>query len=559
MANDGYILKKHPAPRILYNYLWDLTKSIKDIKLRSKSQHFLGHLYASTSTKHLKKNETAEFIPIGSRIIESEFTREFKVQRLVKMGLIEFKNHCHSIPGVKNRCREFKLTDEVFNEANKIEADAIFLMWENMIQTGKYSGMVNLMNGRTIVTRKKNELKKEKGKYNPNIPSFIIDSMKAIQSCPFNPVEVLYLVKAKRDKYTAAVEQLKEIKSEHGSSSEEYEQAKTLKNRVFGKYINDLTALKTIMLQEPTPFQHRFFEYNAAYAHQTSGRIHEINGGFLSASKPFKALFLQDLPCPIYNYDMKNAQAEILLQEFKHSGLPCPWLENYLKDPNSKQRYADKVGIPVKIWKKIFFSIVMGGDAYSPEGTVYSALLEHCKGDDGQTEKILEKVKYHLDELLRATSEWRIYLYKGNDKRYMYKHNSLHWKNACGKRLNDFGVITVKGKPKMVDRDDNLLDEESEIKLPEIKRKIAAFILQGQEACFIHHLIILCKKQNIPVYRYEYDGLMTGAPIPLPLVKKAAKQANMVTPKLELKDICSDHKLKKTLKSLNLIGHKYKE
>jgi len=84
-----------------------------------------------------------------------------------------------------------------------------------------------------------------------------------------------------------------------------------------------------------------------------------------------------------------------------------------------------------------------------------------------------------------------------------------------------------------------------------LKRFLASFILQGQEACFIHHLTMLCKKINIPVYKNEHDGLIVGKKIPQKLVVVAARLAKTKsTPTLNIKPICSDAKRNKIIKHL---------
>jgi len=67
-------------------------------------------------------------------------------------------------------------------------------------------------------------------------------------------------------------------------------------------------------------------------------------------------------------------------------------------------------------------------------------------------------------------------------------------------------------------------------------------MLQGQEACFIHYLTIICTKNDIPVYKNEYDGLITGKEIPEELVQQAADVSGMANPVLELKPLCTDDK-----------------
>ncbi len=86
--------------------------------------------------------------------------------------------------------------------------------------------------------------------------------------------------------------------------------------------------------------------------------------------------------------------------------------------------------------------------------------------------------------------------------------------------------------------------DKREIK--KVKRKLAAFVLQGQESCFIHHLTVLCDKEDIPIYKNEHDGLITGKPIPNELVMKASEKSHLEFPILEIKPLCDDNKQSET-------------
>lgn len=119
-----------------------------------------------------------------------------------------------------------------------------------------------------------------------------------------------------------------------------------------------------------------------------------------------------------------------------------------------------------------------------------------------------------------------------------------------------------------LDRNDNIVlmesvemhkkePEKHEIKIikrtSEIKRKLAAFILQGQEACFIHQLTLLCTEKKIKVMKNEHDGIITNKPIPIELVTEASILAGLEGAELDKKDLASKDDIKTASR---LIGKK---
>jgi len=78
-TGDGYIRKKYPVVKSVYDYLWSLTDNIypylnksKDLeKQRKACHHFIAHLYVSMRYKYQKSDDPIEalMIPIyGSRM-----------------------------------------------------------------------------------------------------------------------------------------------------------------------------------------------------------------------------------------------------------------------------------------------------------------------------------------------------------------------------------------------------------------------------------------------------------------------------------------------------------
>jgi hypothetical protein len=408
--------------------------------------------------------------------------------------------------------------------------------------------MVDLVTGRSTSNSKNSKLTKMTGNVrDTNMPILIRDSIKSMKPCPFNPTYVFKWLHRLDRKHRREKNNYRRALSKYEKGSPEFNVAQREYLRAQGKKLNDFGAIETILNQNPKIISvtskngDPLFEYKTAYSVQSSGRISEINGGFQSASKYLKRSLLRDMPKMKINYDLKGSQANILLQEFEACNLKSPWLESYLSNPDAKDKYAGKVGIPVDVWKDCFYALIMGAEAKSMFGAVFKAFKYHFDGDWGKAKKAHKLFLKIAKELIEVTEKWRNYIYETNDRRYHYQHDGKkHWRNACGMRFKAFGLIKDgAGRNILIDclNDNKPLPHKRNI--DKCKRKLAAFILQGQEACFIHHLTIICSKNDIPVYKNEHDGIIVGKKIPDELVKMAAEKSGLNNPILIKKPLCA--------------------
>jgi len=560
-SGAGYIQSNFPAPRILFKYLWSLTEDIglkgkpKEVREEREMYHrFIAHIYVNMRTQ-VRDLDTFQgrngYVPIYSRLIECEFGREFDKMKLRDADIIE-SNMPNQLTG---KSREFRLTDKIFNTAMKIEFDSLYKCSDNLLckkkKAKKAYDLVNLMTGRLHKQRQRSEFSKKGGNIDyANLPKLIKKSIKSLKPCPFNPQYIHGWVEKLRKKYKYERIKFKKIKKQFAEGSDEYGAAEKDYRRAFGRYLNDQLSLQTILSQKPKKLKNRkstdggpLYKYKAAYSIQSSGRISEINGGFQNACQYFKHKFCRHVP-NIYNYDLKNSQAAILIEELEKCGFPCPWLKKYVENPDMKKELAKEIGIPVDLWKDCFYALVFGAVADSRHGTIYNELEDHFEGDLKKTEKAFRSFTKVLSELTKVTEEWRDYVYESKDRRYYYQHGDfIYWKNACGMHFKDYGIRKTKeGNIQLYDKLGNDERIESKRGINKCKRRLAAFILQGQEACFIHNLTIVCSGNNIPVYKNEHDGIITGKKIPQELIGEAAKKANIRSPEMKIKKFCSKEK-----------------
>ena len=553
-SGGGFFQSNYPVPRKLYRYLWSLTEDIKlkgkpqtVRKKRKKYHRFITHVFMNMRTQVINQKTFQngnECVPIYSRLIENKFGRKFRVRKLRKK-IIKIKGH-NTLAG---NSREFSLKDEIYEKALRIEFKGMSKFWNNLLcekkKAKKDYDLVNLVTGRLHERPKKSALSEKCGNIDyANLPKLINKSIKSLSPSPFNPKYIRRWVKKLRNKYKYEVRNFKKIREEFEDGSAEYKAAEKDFVKARGKYLNDFLSLMTITSQNPKKSLHNstdgdsLCEYKAAYSIQGSGRISEIRGGFQNASRYFKYLFYRHVP-NIYNYDLKNSQATMLMEELEKCGFQCSWLKKYIEEADVKKELAATIGISVDLWKDCFYALIFGAEAERQHGAIYENIYEYFRGDLSKTKTAYRSFKRILKELLTATKKWRDYLYESDDKRYHYHHDGFkYWKNACGMHFKDYGIKKKNGNIHLYDKlNDNRLITSKPL-INRCKRRLAAFMLQGKEACFIHNLTILCHENNIPVYKNEHDGIITGKNISEELIDAAALMAKVNSPHMEIKELC---------------------
>ena len=570
-TGNGYLLKDYKGSRELYKYLWSLTEKLEDfietedelepeeaLETRKLYHKFITHIYVSTCLKSIKnKNyEKLVTIPIPSNLIWGKFKRKVQVTVLKEMRIIDYGGYYHSHKGGK--CREFRLNKNVLNKAQDIAHQNTFNAWNALIDNLKHIQQVNLFTGRALQSSKKHQFSiAYNNKVDFETPELIKNSLNSLKPCPFNPHEIIVwyenvniIYEGFRERF---LEMQQEINQRHPKKTF-HERLKISKyfelykkyNKAQGLRNNIRIALETIYNQNPTPINQytddneQLFQYSAAYRPLLSGRVTEIHGGFQTLMTPCKKLLLDGVP-NIYNYDLKNSQAVILAKELRICDMLSPWLEEYIDSSDMRETLAKEVGITVACWKQCFYSTIMGADTGE-----FGAIFDSIRSEVGDYEKALqihENLLDALQPLLTACENWRDFLLQKPSKRYTYKHNNYHWRNACG--------LTFKGYAISADDSSEVIDTltgeivTNKKYLDKLKRMLAAFFLQGKEAQFIHLLTTLCSENEIPVYKNEHDGIITGKMIPNDLIQEISDEVDLPNFELNIKDICSKDKFEK--------------
>jgi len=543
----GYILKMYKVPKVVYDYVWALTKGAKDLKQRRKYHKFISHILANMLIHSKELSETSEediSVPIYSRLIDKEFGRNFNWTILKKNKLLEFSPHSTN----NHISREFRIPDDIF--------DAFVKKMECILDPSasvEDLAFVNFMTGKKVET-KSTLYQLSHGTKNFNIPLIIKESMDSLLPGPIDLEKAKKWVERMGKKYDHE-NLLFEKRTKKCKSGRSYEKHLRECRILKGRYLNDLSSLNAILSNNPTKTG-RFtkngnpiYSVKPSYGIQKSGRLFEIGGGFQSASRAMKRVSIKNIP-ELYNYDIKGSQGFILQQEMENYGIKCGWLRKYLGKKDAKITYAKRTGITVDIWKECFYALIMGAKAPNKRGDVYKTIANYFKNDETKVDSTHKRFLSVTAGLRKATDKWRDILFSKPIKQHrsIYK-GCMRWKNACNMIFKDYYILDKKDpEHSLVDADGN----KSNIYRPKCKRELAAFILQGQEALFIHWLTVLCSKNDIPVYRNEHDGIITGKKIPPKIIKEARTKSGFKEAEIVIKQICSDEEFKEKLSYIKI-------
>lgn len=436
------------------------------------------------------------YVPIPY-VAREVFCKEAEIQDLVNKGIIERliideeTGYTYSIEfGI---CTSYRMTDKVIDK---------YIELEN-ISAVKYlkAPKVNLFTGKRCRSISKTKLVDENKNKQPKL---IVEALTNITECLFElaPVEE-HIQKLRGDLLATEVI--------YGKDTAEHKKAR-------GLFYNDNGCLKNALNQNAEEVLPGFYSFTPDYSIAYTGRIHTF---MQNASRKMKEAAFKNVK-NLKNYDLRSSQAIGLIQQFQSANLDPTWLENYKDDKQAKYKYAELIGISVDTWKRCLCALLMGG--YVPtKGTektkadIFHYLIEEAEGDFVKAQELLNKFSEIVEPLNIELKKWHEWLLDTYVKKLgNYSAGKLYLSNPTGK------TICIDDLPRGKD-------------LWQRKAKIAAFVLQGQEAAFIHNLTILSLNYDYKVLQNEHDGLITVGEVPKQAIQLAASRAGMDFAELEEK------------------------
>jgi hypothetical protein len=510
---EAYLIKKLIVPQqvniVFQDLLTDFTQDLKRI---------FCHIYKTTPNigdqEYLTTNYVDRFVPISSALFKKEFTPKnypnwklLEEANLIERRIINDKGHTYSQAlGLSN---EFRITEPVY----ELIIAAYPTTTEEWSKVIRYEVITN----KKTTTRVKHILTDETG--HP-LPKLLTNAMKSFKPCPYNVTSVL----------------------------EHLEATKNLPS-----YNNDKACHNAVMEQLVETLDSDLIKYQAHYKHQTTGRLSEIGGCLQSCTRAMKEAAFKDIE-GIKNYDLESSQVLLLVQFFEAANISCDWLTNYLN--KDKQQFADFVGVSKGCWKQLLLTLIMGG--FLPEKintnsiklerineieqlikedsknlsmineisrcSINIYLLKEFSGNYEASKAALIKLRQVLGSINSSLSEWHNWLIE--------KHIPLvSTTNSSGQSISNKAGMSFDLEPYKV----NGLWTSDKESMSKLKSRLAAFLLQGAEAAFIHALTYLSNNYEFDCLNGQHDGLITYGEVPMEAIEQAIQQSGLIYAKLIIK------------------------
>lgn len=477
----SYIKHHYKVLKTQYDYLSSLLWWVKE-----DSFIFVAHILSCQLYRYKEGNEG--YVPVPY-VVRKRFCQEAEVQELVSNGIIERlildENTGHSYSVEHGICTSYRVTEDIIEEFLKLEE----------LNAAEYiaAPKVNLFTGKRCRAINKSKVKDEN---NNEYPKLIVDAIKCINKCIIKlaPIEA-HLNNLKMNMLGA--------EALYGKDSDEYKRAR-------GQYYNDNACLKNALNQNAEEILPGFYSFIPNYTVSVPGRIHTF---MQNASREMKDVAFKNVK-NLRNYDLRSSQAIGLIQQFEIAGLDTTWLENYKNDKQAKHNYAAQIGISVDTWKKCLCALLMGGyvpKKYSEKSKadIIHYLMAEAQGDYDLTVDYLNKFSEAVAPLKVELDKWHEWLLSTYARKIgNYAAGKLYLTNPTGSKL------CIDDLPKGKD-------------IWQRKARVAAFVFQGQEAAFIHHLTTLSLQYDYKVIQNEHDGLITVGEVPNSAVQQAAVAAGM--------------------------------
>lgn len=438
------------------------------------------------------------WVPVPARLMQRKIPNA-DWRALREAGLFEVK------PYGEGYCREFRVQPDV---RESFEA----------YQSYHQSGYVNLFTSKpTERTLKSVKTQRTRGGNPTPQPDIIRDAMDAIPTGYINVWAVwehIAGLTAEASKAEAAVKWHQVI----GASEDEIEEAKKERASVRGRRATDTAAWHAIRGQGLRHVGGGIYAFDTAYRATRTGRLTAQRSLLQSCSREMKEAAYQDLD-RMRNYDIKSSQMVILSDYFEEAGIQCEWLGEYIENGRAKYEWAERAGLSVKMWKSCLYALLMGAKPH--KSGIYKRDIWENLNREYPEEKAYEKL-LRFKELTRplreALRQWHGYLVS-----VWYPENE-RW----GRATNDVGMPIKRA---------DYLTGDGELNEGAFKRAMAAHLLQGREAMFIHSLVLLSRTEgyDFEVISHEHDGIVTIGEIPDEAVETVKDDTQMQYVKLEEK------------------------
>lgn len=511
---------------IIHTYIVckDIKEYINDqllVDCNKETKHLFAHILCGHEI-NLWKN--SGWTPISNELLKKKL-RNSRWSELYSLGVIEVSSHNKQ----RRLSKEFRITPSLFNTIQSMRA----ITYKSILAPDKY----NLCNSKKVTKAKTfQKTKYYDSSRNKIFTEWQEKAVKNIEVCKINRKEVEHLLLGQQVFIDNNVVTNNEILS----------------------FNHNLRCWEGVVLRALKE-EGDFIYYQSSWEPQNSGRLTELGGGLLNASRELKEAMIKNTG--YINLDLKGSQVYGAKCELDLHGIDTSWFDYYQKI--GKHGMANKLGISVDAWKGMLCSILMGGFPeldrkgqvktkhfdilinnskctrkficpevgleieWNPVNRTYYLLYIHNSTSKGTDEiqnmfQILNDIAKECLPLIKGIKEWHKLLFNkyvsdtGNNKARFICRNKCDGKLDVTKYVNKLKTgysLNPKGQ-----------------------RKVAAHILQGKESAFIHYLTAF-SGEDYKVVSNQYDGIVIQGEIPLELVINAREFSGLPFAELEEKAI----------------------
>ena len=517
---NGYIMSRDTTTREVYETAECLLDGFHD-----HSKHFFHHVAASGTRRGW---ELDRWVPMYHGLWYGKLPHA-NPDALVEAGLLEKREHTFAVGGDR-RSAEYRIAPNVQAWLDEV----LFLSLDGGAWFNRFTGSTTTRKAKTHVTDENNH----------RYPDPVVKGMKGIETVKVNRAGGRTFVAKRRRAYKDAQEsfyelsgltfveaskRVNEARNEgwpmpiDGAEWKAYRETE----KAHSRYTVDLAALLGIARQVKEDLGGGIVECYAAYEPQSTGRITDKGILAQSASRGMKAALFA-IP-NVFNYDMVSSQPRMLRVWFERYDLPIDPLHDLLE--TNKHEHAAHVGLTVDGWKRAIMALIMSAVLFRSlqtgtkrggtfRGDLPRIIAENAIGDPAQAYKVFRS---YVQPLHKQLERWRRYLVEEwIPEHVQYNSKGRFVKNAAGMLFYLDERKNGEVKPKSV---------------RELKRKLPAFLLQGQESFFIHTLVALAPDYGFRPMANEHDGLITEGRIPEAAIEAAKRVTGMSYVDLVLKDL----------------------
>lgn len=465
----GYVLKRLLVPKVVYELVQEWVSGLSEAE---------AHVFKHVLGSQLCQTWDEGWVPLSQAWVREHFGRKVSVKKLVEAGLLESQAYDVKA-GV---CQRFRVSGGLWSSVLHAVPDSL-----DAIARG---GQLDLFQGNPGACEKTGQHDEGRNL----LPEPVRQALAGYRKTIINH-QAMQALLAQRER-------------------EAQDEA------ALARYRHDKACLMAVARQGFSPDDATFGHYQPAYAVGSTGRVFQLGGGLQAATREMKAAAYAGVP-GVKNYDMKDAQLVCLLRELRLAAgqglaVELGWVEAYLSEPDSKQRYAAAVGVSVEAWKDLLYSLLMGA---LPDGPSLRGILRRETPEEAEREWMLVRFLAVTYPVQQAVYAWYGYL-AGLLERAPASKRGRYWQNACGAKY--------------------YFESDLAASRPRALRKLACHILQGLERAFVMRLEQDAAHYGFSLQANEHDGLVVLGTIPEGLVEAAAIQLGLEGLQLVEKPLGSD-------------------